>query len=426
MRGSRLARVSATVVAILIVLAGVAVVGYRVFAPHESLTRPTVPYPDVVLITDERPYSELRAAPLVVEGRLRVYAEKWRVWSDAPVGERYESTPYWAFRRWPAQVVGVVAASTAAGPMVVTQWSDGEIIALDARRGAIAWRAVVPIGERNYDGRRTGASVVYEPRSLLTARLGDGPVLLVTGPGAVHAFDPTTGARLWQRQVQAGCEPSAWTGATLLALPDCGEPGITLVAATDGRVRGRWTPPDKAVTPRPTLCERSRSECRLVTVDGQTWLLGADAKLTAVPALEPGAMLAGERVIYPTRTGVAARRLAEKAPLWTWTGRGSLISADGAGVYVLTDDRTVLGLSPATGHLVVLGCASSRPNEEWQVGHVYPTGAGYLVLERITAEPPDAEDQQYFYGPRPVALVELYTPTKLPVWPGKFAACRPL
>jgi hypothetical protein len=36
------------------------------------------------------------------------------------------------------------------------------------------------------------------------------------------------------------------------------------------------------------------------------------------------------------------------------------------------------------------------------------------------------DDRQYFYGPRPVALVELYTPTKLPIWPGKFAACRRL
>ena len=35
-----------------------------------------------------------------------------------------------------------------------------------------------------------------------------------------------------------------------------------------------------------------------------------------------------------------------------------------------------------------------------------------------------ADDQEYYYGPRPVALVELYTPTKLPVWPGKFAACN--
>jgi len=95
-------------------------------------------------------------------------------------------------------------------------------------------------------------------------------------------------------------------------------------------------------------------------------------------------------------------------------------------VYLLTFDRTVLGLSPATGHLEVLGCASSRPNEGWQIGHVHPTGGGYLALERTTNNPATDDDQQYFYGPRPVALVELYTPTKLPVWPGKFAACRPL
>src|SRR5258708_17080557 len=132
-------RIAAIVVGTLVALAATAVIAYRVFAPHETLTGPTVAYPEVAVITDERPYSELRAAPLVVEGRLRVYAEKWRVWADAPVGERYESTPYWAFRRWPAQVVGVIQASAPNGPVVITQWSDGELIALDARRGAVAW-----------------------------------------------------------------------------------------------------------------------------------------------------------------------------------------------------------------------------------------------------------------------------------------------
>jgi hypothetical protein len=131
-------------------------------------------------------------------------------------------------------------------------------------------------------------------------------------------------------------------------------------------------------------------------------------------------------VVYPTPAGVAARPLTSEDPLWTWNGKGTLIAADAVGVYLLTDDRTVLGLSPATGHLEVLGCASSQPNEGWQIGHVHPTGGGYLALERATNLPPTADDQQYFYGPRPVALVELYTPTKLPVWPGKFAACRPL
>src|SRR5215475_13065372 len=128
----RAGRITAAVAAAVVVAVGVVVVCYRVFAPAETLTAPTVPYPTVEVITDERPFSELRAAPLVVEDRLRVYAETWRVWADAPVGERYESTPYWAFRRWPAQVLGVATAQTVDGPMVVTQWSDGQIITIDA------------------------------------------------------------------------------------------------------------------------------------------------------------------------------------------------------------------------------------------------------------------------------------------------------
>ena len=404
-------------------LAGSGVVVYRVLAPHETLTAPTMPYPDVAVITDERPFSELRAAPLVVEGRLRIYAEKWRVWADAPVGERYESTPYWAFRRWPAQVVGVVTATSASGPVVVTQWSDGDLVALDARRGSIAWRATVPIGKREYDGRRTGAAVVYEPRSLLTVRVAEPTVLLVTGPQQMVAFDPATGTRLWQRDV--ACEPDGWTGAGMVVLPDCSaSTTIRFVRVADGADLGSWTSPKPDVAPQPALCELARTECRLVTVDYATWQLGAGGTLDSVPELEVGAQLAGERIIYQTGTGVAARRLTDEAPLWTWNGQARLIAADSAGVYLITDDRTVYELSPATGHLVAVGCASSAPNEDWQVGHVYPTGGTYLALERITNASASTEDRQYFYGPRPVALVELYTPTKLPVWPGKFAACR--
>jgi outer membrane protein assembly factor BamB len=427
MRRGRLLRYAAVVIGAAVALAATAVIGYRVFAPHETLTGPTVAYPGVEVITDERPYSELRAAPLVVEGRLRVYAEKWRVWSDAPVGERYESTPYWAYRRWPAQVVGVVTAQTTSGPVVVTQWSDGEIVALDARRGSIAWRLNAPIAQgRHYDGRRTGASVVYTPRSLLTGRAGQLTVLFVTGPGEVRALNAATGVPLWRHQITGGCEPAAWTGATLLILPDCGGAGLTMLSVVDGAERQRWVSPDPATVAKPSVCELNRSECRLVTVGAEHWLVETTGALTEVPALERGAQFSGDRVVYPTRTGVAARPLTSETPLWTWDGKGSLFAANAIGVYLITQDRTVLGLSPATGHLEVVGCASSRPNEGWQIGHVYPTGGGYLALERTTNEPPTADDQQYFYGPRPVALVELYTPTKLPVWPGKFAACRPL
>ncbi len=419
-------RISAVVLSAVVALAATAVIVYRVLAPHETLTQPTVPYPGVEVITDERPYSELRAAPLLVEGRLRVYAEKWRVWSDAPVGVRYESTPYWAYRRWPAQVVGVVSAQTTSGPVVITQWSDGEVVALDARRGTIAWRLTAPIApDRRYDGRRTGASVVYNPRSLLTARAGQLTVAFVTGPGMLRALNAATGVPLWQREIPGGCEPLAWTGATLLELPDCSGAGITELSVVDGAQRQRWESPDPANPPKPALCELNRSECRLIDTGSEQWLIDPSGKVTEVPPLEPGAQLSGDRVVYPTATGVAARPLTSEIPLWTWTGKGTMFAANAVGIYLFTADRTVLGLSPATGRLEVVGCASSQPNENWQVGHVYTTGGGYLALERITKRPPTVDDDQYFYGPRPVALVELYTPTKLPVWPGKFAACNP-
>jgi outer membrane protein assembly factor BamB len=428
MRRRRARLITATVAAAVVAVVGLAVVAYRVFAPAETLTAPTVPYPTVAVITDERPFSELRAAPLVVEDRLRIYAETWRVWADAPVGERYESTPYWAFRRWPAQVLGVVTAQTTAGPMVITQWSDGQIITIDARHGEIAWRSSAPVRPgRDYIGRRTGADTVYDPESLLTTRIGTQTVVVVTGPGSAVAFDAATGRMLWQRALPAGCEDDVFTGAGLVAVPACDGRSVAFVAAPDGSDRGSWTvPATSAGRAAPALCELSRFECRLLTVGTAAWALQTDAKVVAAPPLEPGAVLSGDRVVYPIPTGVQARPLTSKDPLWTWQGVGHLVAADAVGVYVIAQDRTVLGLSPATGHLNVLGCASSQPNEDWQIGHVYPTGGGYLALERITKAPASAADAQYFFGPRPVALVELYPPVKLPVWPGKFAACNPV
>ncbi len=412
------------VVGALVLLAGSAAIAYQVFAPNEILESPTVPYPEAQVITDERPFSELVAAPLVVDGRLRVYAEKWRVWSDAPVGARYQTSPYWSFRRWPAQVVGVTLAPTVnGGTVVVTQWSDGEIIAIDARRGVIAWRDSAPIaGSRSYDGRRTGASVVYTPRSLVTARAPDRTVVIVTAPHSMIGFDASTGARLWSRELTGACEPAAWTGAGLVAVPVCDRAELTFFDAASGEERGGWASPDPSTAPVPGLCESSRSECRVATVGYRTWQLGADAVLTPVPDLERAAQLAGERVIYQTGLGVAARRIDDLEPLWTWQGRGQLIVADSVGVYLLTEDRTVLQLSPATGRLVAVGCAAA-PNQNWQLGHVYAAG-NYLALERISrgASARD-EDLAYYFEPQPVALVELYPPTKLPQWPGKFAAC---
>ncbi len=303
---------------VAVALAVSAVVAYRVFAPQEILMRPRVAYPEAVVVTDERPFSELRAAPLIVEGRLRVYAEKWRVWSDGPVGGRYEATPYWTYRRWPAQVVGVVTVTTTESPLVVSHWSDGQVVAIDARRGEIAWRVAGPDPGARYEGRRTGATTVYEPPSLVTARFSSGTALIVTGPGAIVALDAASGVGRWDRSLPDECRPEVATGAGLLLLADCdGGPSLTLTDAATGRDLGRWpepatgAPADHEVRPEPALCDVGRSECRLLTAGRAAWQLRTGGTLTPVPALEPGARIAGDRVIYPVPTGVAARHIDE-------------------------------------------------------------------------------------------------------------------
>jgi hypothetical protein len=367
-----------------------------------------------------------------------VFADKWRVWSDFPVGERYESTPYWVLRRWPAQVIGVAAVATPAGPRVVSQWSDGQVITLDARTGSVVWRAGVPIGSHRYEGRRTGAAVVYEPELLRTVRVPDSgdAVVVVLGRDGLSAYDAATGRSLWRRK--SACQSLAWTGSGLLLVPECGGAALSVLRARDGRVLRRWTPPpgpDPIRRPAPAFCQLGRSECPLVTAAGRAFRLDPDGPGDQVPPLEPGARAAGPLatgdaradglVVYPTRTGVAARRVDEPTPTWRWDGQARLFGADRGAVYLLTDDRTVLGLDAGSGRLAVLGCAASPEDETWRVGHVYAPGGGYVAVERITGVPADRSDQEYYFEPRPVALVELYAPTKLPVWPGKFAACTP-
>jgi hypothetical protein len=409
---------------VLGLLAGAAFIGSRVLRPREMLTRPSVPYPAAVSITDERPFAELRAAPIVIEGRLRVYAETRRVWADAPVGGVYESTPYWAFRRWPQQVIGVVQVSTAQGPYVVTQWNDGALIAIDARRGVVAWRAMAPQGSATgYDGRRTGASVVYEPRSLLTGQVGTAAVVVATSAGSVSAFDGATGTPLWHRDTGGRCEPLAWTGEGFLAVPDCTGRSVALLGLADGHPASAFQTP--LGPSAPDLCELGRTDCHLVTAAGQAWLLGADGNLTRVRTPEPGAMIAEDRVVYPTATGLAARRLTDGVPLWTWTGKGRLLAADNVAVYVLTPDRSVVGLSPVTGQMVLVGCASDVKGQIWQVGHVYTSNGDDIAIERLTGAGLSAKDSIYYYGPRPIALVELYAPAKLPSWKPEYAACLP-
>ena len=97
----RWARFVVTALAVVAVLGATAVVGYRVLAPAETTVEAQGPYPERPAAAPVR-YGDLTAAPLIVDGRLRVYADARRVWADTTLTARTETTPYWAYRRWPA------------------------------------------------------------------------------------------------------------------------------------------------------------------------------------------------------------------------------------------------------------------------------------------------------------------------------------
>jgi outer membrane protein assembly factor BamB len=183
-----------------VVLAAVAVViGWRVLAPAEVLApaagplpSPSTPGPGVT--------GKTVMAPLIVDGLVRVFAAKRQVRADAPVDGKTTYTARWSFRRWPQQLSGVAAT----GHTVVTRWSDGKLIAIDALTGKIAWRASGPPAPA-FDGHRTGASTVWAPAGL---HITPASVLVSEGSRLI-AYAVSTGARLWT--AATGCADGSVT-----------------------------------------------------------------------------------------------------------------------------------------------------------------------------------------------------------------------
>jgi outer membrane protein assembly factor BamB len=170
-----------------VVLAAAAVlIGWRVLAPAEVLAPVAGPLPSPSTRTPGVT-GKTAMAPLIVDGMIRVFASKRQVRADAPVDGKTTYTARWSFRRWPQQVSGVVAT----GQTVITRWSDGELVAIDALTGKIAWRTSGP-PTPGYDGHRTGAATVWAPVGLKAT-----PTSVTVGEGSgLIAYAVSTGARL--------------------------------------------------------------------------------------------------------------------------------------------------------------------------------------------------------------------------------------
>jgi outer membrane protein assembly factor BamB len=407
-------RGAAAVVAALLAVAAVAVVVHRVLAPAEVVTAARAAYPASVTPAIGV-VGRLPVAPLVVDGRLRVYAATRQVYADQPADSRYRVTPYWSYRRWPAQVSGVVAEGTT----VVSRWSDGKLVALDARTGRVAWQADGPAPAEGWTARRTGAGAVWAPPGLFLARDGDGrPVLVVSGPDRTAGFALDDGRRLWSADVDADCRADVGTTAAgqLVAVDRCAGPAVVEFRdAATGAPANRWQPPDApaelAVTP--VGCVTPHSRCRGLRVTdaaggaGRGWLTG-DGTPVAAPGLDTaGSELDGERAVG-TAGGVVTGRAARTGEE-TWRrpdlGPARILAVQPGRVHLLTEANDLVTLDPSTGaERSRFPMRVGRDGLGWEPGLAY-AGGGYVAVERLRERAaPDADDQAYFLTSEPVVL----------------------
>ncbi|MEV0326494.1 PQQ-binding-like beta-propeller repeat protein [Micromonospora echinospora] len=412
-------------VAALLVAGLAAATVYRVLAPAEVVTvargeRPPAVEPEV------GPVGRFSTAPLIVDGRLRVYATTRQVWADEPVDDRQRNTPYWSYRRWPAQLSGVVAAGTT----VVSRWSDGRLVALDADTGRVAWQADAPAPQEGYTGRRTGAGTVWQPSGLHTTTGPGGTVVVVVGDRQLQGTDLTTGRQLWRADVDPGCRTDVGTTvAGLLATLDrcAGSPVVEFRDATSGAVVERWSPPGAGaeVIVTPTGCTTARSNCGGLHIaetgsadpggggaagedGGRGWLVDGRSPVAALGLDRAGTVLVGEVGVSVVDGMVVARSALTGDELWRRADLGpgtTVVAAQPGRVHLLTGEKELVTLDPADGvERSRFRFTVGRDGTGWTPGLSYAAG-GYVGLERLRT-PVDAagDDQRYFAMAEPVVL----------------------
>lgn len=413
-------------VAALLATAVVAATVYRVLAPAEVSTPARGAYP-AAADPAVGVVGRLPVAPLIVDGRLRVYAAHRQVYADRPVDGRHRTTPYWSYRRWPAELDSVVASGT----RVVTRWSDGRLVALDARTGRVAWDAdgPTPVGERTV--RRTGAATVWAPRGVFVARAPDGrQVVAAAGAEWMRAVDLADGRELWRSHTSvtvppgdgsdaaAGCRDVVGTTGSgqLLIVDSCAGPAVVEFRdAATGAVGVRWRPPgagDRLVA-TPVGCGNGRTGCAGLRTAapgddaGRGWLLGTGEPVPA-PALDrPGAELVGGTAVVVVDGVPVGRSARTGAELWRRPDLpvARLIAVQPGRVHLLTGTNDLVTLDPATGEQrswFALNAGSDGIG--WAPGAAYAAD-GFVAVERLR-EPVDpmGDDQRYYLTSEPVIL----------------------
>jgi hypothetical protein len=350
----------------IVLLAGAGVVVWRVLAPTDVLDAARDAYPPAVA----RPpgvTGETARAPLIVQGRIRIFAAKRQISADAPVAAKTTYTPRWSYRRWPAQLNGVVAV----GRTVISRWSDGELVAIDGATGRVAWRADGPPAA-GYTGLRTGAATVWAPPGLVTA----GTIVLAGGA----AFDAATGTPRWR----AGCPDGfSTTGGVYV----CGD--AAYAALTGARLTG-W--PAGPLTPLD--CGVARSGCGgFRTGAGQVWLASGPR-----PVPDRGPLLAAGLSVQIDGGSITASPAAG-GRWWRWSAPAGqtvrLLGSSGGRVYLLTSSRELVAVEAATGVVrSAFPLAVGTEKTTWTPG-LWQIADGYAAVERLD-DPDPASVHHYF------------------------------
>ncbi|MGC5017466.1 PQQ-binding-like beta-propeller repeat protein [Micromonospora sp. DT47] len=401
-------------VAALLALVAAAAIGYRVLAPAEVSTPakgdlPPAGTPAIGTV------GRLPVAPLIVDGRLRVYAAERQVYADQPADSRYRVTPFWSYRRWPAQLNGVLAEGTT----VVSRWSDGKLVALDARTGRVAWRADGPEPGAGFTSRRTGAATVWDPRGISVAAGPPGrPVLVVSGEGRLRGYALADGGELWRVDGDPDCRTDLGTTAAgrVVSVDSCAGPAtVEFRDVATGGVATRWRPPDAGteLTVTPVGCLTPRSQCRGLRTSGpgdaagRGWLVGPGEPVAAPTLDVEDVTLAGDLAvgnIGPVLTGREARTGKER---WRRGDLGEVrvIATEPGRVHVLTGAKELVTLDSVTGaERSRFPLTVGREGTGWDPGRAYAAD-GYVAVERLReGARPDDDDPAWFLTAEPVVL----------------------
>jgi hypothetical protein len=377
----------------LVLLVAAGLIAWRVLAPAEVLDRATDAYPAAVPL-GPGVTGKTAGAPLIVDGRIRVFAAKRQVRADAPVSAKTGYTPRWSYRRWPVQLNGVVAAGTT----VVSRWSDGLLVAIDGRTGTITWRAAGPEAG-GYIGHRTGAVTVWAPPGLHVA----GTSLLVVGGGRVSAYDVASGAPRWE----GTCGTDGFTTAGGQVV--CGD--VAYQATTGAAVRSWPVGPYTGVG-----CGVASSACvGLRDAAGRGWLVNGESPERAEALDTPGstAVLVDRQTAtgrvssafaITTGTVVAGRSPLTGGQLWRWPGRATVLGSGTDAVYLLTADRRLVTVDASTGaERSSFPLAVGTERTDWTPGG-FQVADGYVAVERLTTGDSDPEAADHYFTVETVVI----------------------